>query len=231
MRCPDGAALAAWVDGEVVGPPAAAVESHVARCVRCARAARAERQVKWRTVSLRAEAGAVRPAPDLLSVLMTVPQAERDRAVRRAHQARCGDGHHDAASGRLRGAAIGAGAAVWLVAAVWSSPAGLPSNGVASSDVASAAAADTAQPSASVDVAPAVADTAPAAPVVAAGFSPVGLASALVPAGPVPTALVSMVPLSHGLGVGESAISTAPAVPPGQSLGFDPASVRVIAGR
>lgn len=224
MRCPDGAALAAWVDGEVVGPPAAAVESHVARCARCARAARAERQVKWRTVSLRAEAGAVRPAPDLLSVLMTVPQAERDRAVRRAHQARCGDGHHDAASGRLRGAAIGAGAAVWLVAAVWSSPAGLPSNGVASSDVASAAAADAAQPSASVDVAP-------AAPVVAAGFSPVGLASAVVPAGPVPTALVSMVPLSHGLGVGESAISTAPAVPPGQSVGFDPASVRVIAGR
>lgn len=216
MRCPDGAALAAWVDGEVVGLPATAIEGHVAHCVRCARASRAERQVKRRTVSLRAEADGVRPAPDLLSALLTVPQAEHDRAVRRAHQASCGDSHHDVASGRLRGAAIGVGASVWLIAAVLSSPAGLPSTGIASG---------------SVEVTPAVADAPPAAPVVAAGFSPVGVTSALVPAGPVPTALVSSVPLPHTLGLGESTISTAPAAPIGHTDGSYPSPVRAIAGR
>lgn len=219
MRCPDGAALAAWVDGEVAGLPATALEGHVARCVRCARASRAERQVKRRTVSLRTEAGAVRPAPDLLSVLMTVPQAEHDRAVRRAHQASCGGSHH-AANGRLRGAAIGVGASLWLIAAVWSSPAGLPSTGTASNSAA--------HPPASVDVAPAVA-RGPAAPVVAAGFFPVGVTSALAPAEPVPAALSA--PLARTAGVGESAASTTSAVPTGRTLGSYPPPLQVIAGR
>jgi len=128
VRCPDGAELAAWVDGEVVGLPADAVECHVARCHRCTRAARAERQVKRRTVSLRVEAGSVRPAPDLLSVLMTVPQAEHDRALRRAHRASCGNAHN-ATRRRVRVAVVGAAAAVWLVAAVWTAPVGTSPGG------------------------------------------------------------------------------------------------------
>ena len=125
MRCPDGAALAAWVDGEAVGYSADDLHTHVADCPRCARAERAQRQVKRRTSQLRGELRAARPDPDLLSMLMTLPQDEHDRALRRAHRASCGDGHPDGSTGtRLRVAVVGAGAAVWLVASVWSAPTG-----------------------------------------------------------------------------------------------------------
>ena len=128
MRCPDGAALAAWVDGEVVGDTAEAFDAHIAHCPRCERAEQAQRQVKRRTALLKAAGGAARPDPDLLAMLMTLPQVEHDRALRRAHRASCGDGRRAAADGtvgtRLRVAVVGAGAAVWLVAAVWSSPPG-----------------------------------------------------------------------------------------------------------
>jgi hypothetical protein len=128
VRCPDGAALAAWVDGEVVGAPAADLDAHIANCPRCERAEKAQRQVKRRTSLLRAAGGAARPNPDLLAMLMTLPQVEHDRALRRAHLANCGDGRRAGTDGtfgtRLRIAVVGAGAAVWLVAAVWSAPPG-----------------------------------------------------------------------------------------------------------
>lgn len=128
MRCPDGAALAAWVDGEVAADTADALDAHIAHCPRCERAEQAQRQVKRRTALLKAAGGAARPDPDLLAMLMTLPQVEHDRALRRAHRASCGDGRRGATDGtlgtRLRVAVVGAGAAVWLVAAVWSSPPG-----------------------------------------------------------------------------------------------------------
>ena len=124
MRCPDGAALAAWVDGEVVGHAGDCLGAHVADCPRCRRAERAQRQVKRRTSLLRADMGTPRPDADLLSMLMTVPQVEHDRALRRAHRARCGEAHPGTAGSRLRVAVVGAGAVVWLAAAVWSAPAG-----------------------------------------------------------------------------------------------------------
>jgi len=124
VRCPDGAALAARVDGELVGPLAADLDDHVGTCERCRRAEQDQRQVKWRTSGLRADWAAARPDADLMSVLLTLPQAEHDRALRLAHRARCGHGQGAVTGGRLRIAVIGAGAAVWLVAAVWTSPAG-----------------------------------------------------------------------------------------------------------
>ena len=128
MRCPDGAALAAWVDGEVVGDTAEALDAHIAHCPRCERAEQAQRQVKRRTALLKVAGGAARPDPDLLAMLMTLTHVEHDRAMSRAHRDSCGDGRRAAADGtfgtRLRVAVVGAGAAVWLVAAVWSSPPG-----------------------------------------------------------------------------------------------------------
>jgi len=121
VRCPDGEVLAAWVDDEVAGPDAAAVALHIARCARCQRAEIAQRQVKRRTSRLASQPDG--PAPDaaLMTMLLTLPQTEHDRAVRRAHKTRCGQ----VADGpsRLRLAVVGAGALVWLAAAVtWSAP-------------------------------------------------------------------------------------------------------------
>lgn len=122
MRCPDGAALAAWVDGESGGASADHIGAHVEGCARCQRAARAERQVKRRASLLRADLAGPMPDADLLSMLLTVPQAEHDRALRRAHRASCGGGYGDRSGSRLRVAVVGAGAAVWLAAAIWSAP-------------------------------------------------------------------------------------------------------------
>ena len=155
MRCPDGAALAAWVDGEVVGYSADDLDAHVDCCARCRRAERAQRQVKRRTSQLRGELRAARPDPDLLSMLMTLPQAEHDRALRRAHRASCGDGHPDGSTGtRLRVAVVGAGAAVWLVAAVWSAPTGPSPAGSPDPTARGGTPTSTSAPSGSVPVAP-----------------------------------------------------------------------------
>jgi len=201
VRCPDGAVLAAWVDDEVAGLPAAAVADHVAGCARCARAARAERQVKLRTLSLRTEVSATHPDPALLSVLMTVPQAEHDRALRRAHRASCGNGPHGAGGGRLRMAAMGAGAAVWLLAAVWSSPPGTSS---------------TSAPELPSDMA-----VASPAPAVAAGLLPLDVTAALAPPAP----------LQHTLLLADSAVFAAPAVPTGDLFRPARAPVPVVPGR
>lgn len=122
MRCPDGAALAAWVDGEVGGVTAMAVGLHADDCDRCRRIATAQRQVKRRTALASGPSERLRPDDSLLSLLLTLPQVEHDRALREAHQARCGTAP-SAGSARLRVAVAGAGA-VLLVAATWSLPTG-----------------------------------------------------------------------------------------------------------
>ncbi len=119
MRCPDGAALAAWVDGEVVGPAADDVTGHVQACARCRAAERAQRQVKWRTALL----GGPDPDDALMSSLLSLPQTEQDRAARRAHRQRCGEvASADPTAARFRLLVAGVGAAAWLVAATWTAP-------------------------------------------------------------------------------------------------------------
>ncbi len=121
MRCPDGAALAAWVDGEVVGPAADGVTEHLAGCARCQAAERTQRQVKRRTSLL----GGPDPDDALLSSLLSLPQAEQDRAARQAHRERCGEmASPDSSAARFRLLLAGVGAAAWLVAATWSAPMG-----------------------------------------------------------------------------------------------------------
>jgi hypothetical protein len=161
VRCPDGAALAAWVDGEVVDHAADGLGAHVADCPRCRRAERAQRQVKRRTSLLRTEVGTPRPDADLLSMLMTLPQVEHDRALRRAHRASCGEAHPGTAGSRLRIAVVGAGAVVWLAAAVWSAPAGSAPAGVPDPTSAGGATPTAANPvhTASADRVPAVPGT------------------------------------------------------------------------
>lgn len=124
MRCPDGAALAAWVDGELGGVTALSVRLHADDCPRCRRLTAAQRQVKHRTALAAGTSERIRPDDALLSMLLTVPQVEHDRAMREAHRARCGSAPTDGAT-RLRIAVAGAGAAL-LVAAAWSLPAGSP---------------------------------------------------------------------------------------------------------
>ncbi len=120
MRCPDSATVVAWVDGELAGETADGLAGHVDSCRRCRAVERAQRQVKRRTSQL----GGPRPNAALLSALLTLPQVEHDRALRRAHRRSCGDlTSHDPAATRFRLLVAGVGAAAWLVAATWTAPA------------------------------------------------------------------------------------------------------------